>query len=272
MNTFKKCILLILLSTTISKAEINIKIYYEQSENGYYIYADNQEFCPVSIKINFTTTNLNINGGNNKVYVVNSQTKKQLLTSLSVTEHGKPYKFSYQTTFNYGDYYNTTYDENFIYDLPFKKSEKFSVLQGYNGTFSHQNENSLDFSMPIGTELFAIREGIVIKVIDNNNRNCATKDCAKYNNTIIIYHSDGTFAEYTHLKQKGAIVKVGDQITKGQIIGYSGNVGWSSVAHLHLVIFKQGLENRETLKTKFKIENGDKNEFLIEKKEYSKIY
>ncbi len=126
--------------------------------------------------------------------------------------------------------------------------------------------------MPVGTELFAVRDGIVIKVIDNNTKNCATKECAKYNNLIIIYHSDGTFAEYAHLKQKGAIVRVGDKITKGQLIGYSGNVGWSSIAHLHLVIFKQNLENRETLKTKFKIENGDKNEFLIEKKEYIKNY
>ena len=34
---------------------------------------------------------------------------------------------------------------------------------------------------------------------------------------IIINHSDGTFAEYVHIKQNGSKVKVGDKIEKGQI-------------------------------------------------------
>ena len=260
------------LITTVVKAENNIKIYYEKTDNGYNIYADNDEFCPSSIKINFSVTNLNIIGGNNNIYIVNPQRKKQLLTSLKVSKKGRAYKFSYKYWTNYGNHNNNEYDESYEYNLPFKTSSKFKLYQGYNGTFSHRNQNALDFTMPIGTEITAVREGIVIRVTDKNNKNCGKEECKKYNNYIIIYHKDGTFAEYTHIKQNGSKVKVGEKISKGQLIGYSGNVGWSTGPHLHLVVFKQKLSERKTIKTKFLTGNGKKTEYLIEKNEYSRNY
>ena len=45
-----------------------------------------------------------------------------------------------------------------VFDLPFENGQKFKISQGYNGAFSHQNENALDFDMPIGTKILAARE------------------------------------------------------------------------------------------------------------------
>ena len=59
------------------------------------------------------------------------------------------YRFSFEYWSNYGDSKNDLYDENYIYDLPYNKSLTFKINQGYNGDFSHQNINSLDFSMPV---------------------------------------------------------------------------------------------------------------------------
>ena len=126
--------------------------------------------------------------------------------------------------------------------------------------------------MPIGTKITAIRGGIVVKVVETNNKNCGKEVCKKYNNLIVIYHSDGTFAEYTHIKQNGSVVEVGDKIIKGQLIGYSGNVGWSTGPHLHLLVFLQRLNKRTTLKTKFLIGNGERKVYLKEKNEYSRNY
>lgn len=69
-----------------------------------------------------------------------------------------------------GDITIKNYDSTYQYDLPFQKGKAFLMYQGYNGTFSNQNENSLDFVMPEGTEILASREGLVIDVLQSNNK------------------------------------------------------------------------------------------------------
>ena len=262
----------ILIIASLSRAEHKISLYHEQINNEYYIYADNDEFCDMSIKIEFDVQNMLIDGGNNKVYVVKAKAKKQLLTKLSLDKVGEAYSFRYKYWTNYGIHQNKKYDRDYEYNLPFMASHAFEVYQGYNGSLSHKNQNALDFTMPIGTELTAVRDGVVVKIIEKNNRNCGQEECKKYNNLISIYHPDGTFANYLHIKQNGAIVEVGDKVFKGQLIGYSGNVGWSTGPHLHLVIYNQNLEDIETLKTKFKTGDGSRAEYLVEKKKYSREY
>jgi murein DD-endopeptidase MepM/ murein hydrolase activator NlpD len=189
-----------------------------------------------------------------------------------VTKSGRASKMSYSTLSNYGDHNLESYDEDYIYDLPYKSALKFKIEQGYNGKFSHKNENSLDFKMPVGTEVAAIREGVVVKVVDNYKRGCGKEECKKYNNFIIVYHPDGTFAEYTHIQQNGAKVAAGERISKGQVIALSGNVGWSTGPHLHLMVYKQHMTKRETLQTRFRTGRGDTIEYLTEKSEYVREY
>ena len=43
------------------------------------------------------------------------------------------------------------------------------ISQGYNGARTHKDINALDFSMSVGTNIYAIRGGTVIKVIENND-------------------------------------------------------------------------------------------------------
>ena len=252
--------------------DININIFYEDTENGCKIFIDNKEHCPVSVKLDLVMTNLESSMGNNQIFVIPANSKKELLTELKIKKAGKPFKWSYSYLVNYGNHNQSTYDSEYEYFLPYKKSETYEIYQGYNGTFSHKNENSLDFSMPIGTEIIAIRGGIVIDMIQENSKNCPKEICKKYNNYILVYHSDGTFAEYAHIKKNGSKVKIGEKINQGQIIGYSGNVGWSSGPHLHLVVFLQKLNERKTLETKFLTEGGEKSEYLKEKKKYSRNY
>jgi murein DD-endopeptidase MepM/ murein hydrolase activator NlpD len=256
----------------ICKAEHKVKVYFENTENGYNIFADNAEFCPMSLKVDFTVNNLEIDGGNNTIYLLNAKTKKQLLTTLTRVSKKGNYKMSFNYFTNYGDHNKSSYEQDYAYHLPYSTQKKFEVFQGYDGPFSHQNENALDFSMAIGTEITAVRDGVVVNIVDVNSETCNNRECIKFNNFILIYHNDGTFAEYAHIKQNGAAVKIGDVIKKDQLIAYSGNVGYSSGPHLHLVIFKQKLNERETLKTKFKIGDGNTIAFLKEKKEYLRVY
>ncbi len=269
----RKSILLVLnLLATAMFSQENFTLYYEETKTGYKILADNDEVTPVSVKMNLKLENLHSSNGNNKIFVVPAKTKKHVLIDLEIIERRKRLKLGFESTYNFGDHHQEQYDIDFTYYLPFQKGAEFWLSQGYNGAVSHQNENALDFKMPIGTKVYAARGGIVVDVEDGYNKSCTTSECAKYNNYILIYHSDGTFAEYTHLKQHGVRVKIGDTIKIGQFIGLSGDVGWATGPHLHFIVFLQRLKKRETLKTKFLVDKGEKAIELIEKEKYSREY
>ncbi|MCH3882488.1 M23 family metallopeptidase [Tenacibaculum sp. K20-16] len=92
--------------------------------------------------------------------------------------------------------------------------------------------------MNVGQEVCAIREGLVINVKDHFDKNGTSKKYLNKANLILVYHKDGTFVQYGHFKKDGVLVKIGDTIKKGQLIGYSGNTGMSSEPHLHFTIYK----------------------------------
>ncbi|GAA4107958.1 hypothetical protein GCM10022393_03600 [Aquimarina addita] len=253
-------------------AQENFKVYYEEIENGYAILADNGEYSPVSMEITFETENLASNIGDQKILVIPAQTDKFHIADLSILNKRKGIKIGYSIRYNHGNHLQKKYDKEYAYHLPFKKGETFTVTQGYNGAISHKDEYALDFRMPIGTEIYASRDGVVVLIEEGYNKTCTSADCAKFNNYILIHHSDGTFAEYTHLKKNGSIVKPGDHIQQGQLIGYSGNVGWSTGPHLHFIVFIQRLKTRETLPTKFLIGNIEGPIQLQEKVAYTKGY
>ena len=209
--------------------------------------------------------------GNQHLFVVPARTKGAVLTELKSKKPGN-YGYRFKTNFNYGNTLKDNTEAIYNYNLPFKSGTAFKISQGYNGTKTHQNEFALDFSMPIGTPIFSIREGIVVKVVDHNTKTCYKKECSKFNNILLVYHKNGTFSEYSHIHTNSALVKPGDKITKGQLIAKSGNIGFSSGPHLHLVVFNQKIDKRETFKTKFKINDGTKAIYLEEKEMYSRNY
>jgi murein DD-endopeptidase MepM/ murein hydrolase activator NlpD len=256
----------------LTDIEYQVKLYHEQTDTGYIIYADNDEFCPVSIEIDFKTENLKASGEEREVYVIPPKSKRYKITEFTFVKKGKEVKLSYASRVNFGDHFQSDCDTDFAYYLPFKNGDEFMLWQGYNGAFSHQNENSLDFNMPMGTEIYSARAGIVCKVIESNSRHCKERECAKYNNYIRVYHDDGTFAEYTHIRKDGSIVNEGDTISIGQLIGYSGNVGWASGPHLHFTVFLQRIEKRNTLKTKFLVDPKSRPIYLEEKRTYKRVY
>ncbi len=259
-------------SCTNCFAKKDFKIYSEKTLTGYAIYADNYDLSPISVQVNFILTNLKIEKESQQVYILKSKATKQFLTNLIVAKRGKPYKYSFNTSFSYGDVSIKSYDKHYKYALPFPKGKTYKVGQGYNGSFSHKNLNALDFPMPIGSEIAAMRDGMVVKVVEKNDKGCAEDECRKSNNYIVIQHSDGTYATYSHIMQNGSIVEEKEKVYKGQMIGYSGNVGFTSGPHLHVTVYKPRIPMRETLRVKFLVGDGEKAEILTEGKRYTKGY
>ena len=276
----KKLITLIFISHfMIIFAQKNIKMYNERKGDTITFYVDNQEIYPVSLVFNGQPEINNLKKPElfKTTQVIPAKTVKQKVTYFVVNDKKKGWGIKkmpgYQSYI--GDITLKNYDTQYVYDLPFGKGKAFWIHQGYNGTFSHQNENSLDFIMPEGTEVLAAREGMVIDIVQNNDKSCPTRSCAPFGNYVSILHHDGTIAQYYHLEQNGVQVKLGDSIKKGQFIAYSGNTGWSSGPHLHFNVYISSAtadKNRITVKTLFKTGHGDKVQYLEEGKSYARGY
>ena len=128
---------------------------------------------------------------------------------------------------------------DYEYLLPLQQ-RGFRIDQGFGGGFSHndsQNRYAVDFAADIGTPVLAAREGVVMQV--ENDFAKAGLNRERYGgraNFIRILHDDGTMALYAHLREEGALVRVGQRVRIGQQIGLSGNTGFTTGPHLHFVI------------------------------------
>jgi len=114
-----------------------------------------------------------------------------------------------------------------------KITQKFGVTDfskttnAYNG----QGHNGVDFGTPIGTPVKAALSGI-IKGTGNTDTVCPG---ASFGQWVFIEHNNGLSTLYGHL----SLIKVsaGDIVTTGDIIGYSGNTGFSTGPHLHFGVY-----------------------------------
>lgn len=132
------------------------------------------------------------------------------------------------------------HQDSYLYKLPFVKGSQVYVSQGYNGEATHKGLSAyaIDFPVPVGTPVYAAREGVVVGSEGSNNTGGASPEYRQYANYVIIEHSDGTMGNYYHLKQGGNAVTIGQKVKKGDLIGFSGNTGYSSGPHLHFSVSK----------------------------------
>lgn len=114
------------------------------------------------------------------------------------------------------------------------KSGKCEVSQKYKGA----RHNGIDL-VGAGYTLdyvVAHSEGVVVGVVSNINYNTSKSGRRIYGNYVKIKHDNGMFTFYAHLKYGSVAVKVGDRVTKGTVLGYMGNTGYSFGAHLHFEV------------------------------------
>ncbi len=90
----------------------------------------------------------------------------------------------------------------------------------------------IDFHAPIGTEVFATADGVVKDV----------RTSETFGKMIVIDHGYGLETYYAHLSDY--IVRKGERVTRGNLIGFVGNTGLSAGPHLHyeVHIFKREVD------------------------------
>lgn len=99
-----------------------------------------------------------------------------------------------------------------------KVSSPFGHRTSVGKAHSH---NGTDFAVPVGTPVQAPQAG-VIKAAGNNNG---------AEGVFVILDAGGTVHKFFHLSKIN--VSTGDKVNAGDVVGLSGNTGYSTGPHLH---------------------------------------
>ncbi len=82
----------------------------------------------------------------------------------------------------------------------------------------------IDFSIPVGTPVRVTGDGVILAVQQQRG----------FGKVIKVDHGNDVVSVYAHLSEQ--LVKKGDPVSRGDVIGRSGNTGRSSAPHLHYEI------------------------------------
>ncbi|MFW2367640.1 MAG: M23 family metallopeptidase [Desulforhopalus sp.] len=125
--------------------------------------------------------------------------------------------------------------------LPFGKPVEGKITSRYGKRKDPLNKKSafhsgIDFRGKRGDKIYATGDGVVKKAFRNGG----------HGNYVMIDHGNGYTTSFSHMKK--FVVRKGDQIERGQLIGYVGNSGRSTGPHLHYEI---ALDNKTINPRKF---------------------
>lgn len=112
-----------------------------------------------------------------------------------------------------------------------KITQWFGVNPDVYAQFGLPGHDGIDIKAPKGSKIYAVAPGRIKRVQP-------VPDGKGYGIHVRIAHADGYETIYAHLEK--TLVRVGNRVQAGTLIGLADSTGFSSGSHLHLVLKRQG--------------------------------
>lgn len=101
----------------------------------------------------------------------------------------------------------------------------------YGSNRTRGKHRGIDIKAPEGTIVRSAGAGVVVRIVPNPS--------GTFGDQIVVYHGNGVFTQYAHLKHRSARVRPGNRVTAGQAIaqvGRTGNTPRLGDSHLHFEV------------------------------------
>jgi hypothetical protein len=162
----------------------------------------------------------------------------EVLATFSIRDPSQPFYRYLDFHAQFGDPEATP--GRYVYAIPFVAGDRHRIIQGMGGSFSHtgSNQHAVDWECPEGTPVVAMRDGVVVALHEGATGNGTTPEWTSYalTNFVLVAHDDGTIGQYMHLQPDGVDVEAGRRVSRGELLGRSGNTGYSTTPHLHFQV------------------------------------
>ncbi len=112
------------------------------------------------------------------------------------------------------------WEEGFVWPVKSKILSPFGLRRYFNGK-PRSPHSGVDLRARENTPIKSPNHGVVVLV----------RDCYLSGNTVVIDHGGGLYTLYAHLSK--VMVKQGQRVGKGQLIGLAGSTGRVTGPHLH---------------------------------------
>ena len=110
-------------------------------------------------------------------------------------------------------------------------TQKFGKTVGAEKLYVSGSHNGVDFRASVGTRVKSVLSGVVVGTGNTD----IYPGCYSFGKWVMVKHDNGLSTIYGHLSVIS--VNIGQELQTGDLIGYSGNSGYSTGPHLHLGLY-----------------------------------
>ena len=133
------------------------------------------------------------------------------------------------------------------YQYPFCSKEAILIDKNAEKTHVGTEKFAIDFLVPEGSLVCSAGDGTVVLIVEDHHEGGNDEKYATKANHLVISHGE-EFSFYFHLAYHGALVKVGQKVSEGQMIAIQGSTGYTSEPHIHFAIYRNGHSVRPRFK------------------------